>query len=110
MPNGIPVDEDDRIALLHDIKYNRTTSSADIRSADRQAIQLFYSDFAGHRNWHSAIGALGLDIKYLGESIFGVQYPRSFGDKPASGPGDVRSEFISIDKTGTTSSQQATTS
>lgn len=65
------MDEDDKIALLHDIKYNRATSSADIRSADRQAIQLFYSDFAGHHNWHSAISALGLGIKvYL---VFSTQ-------------------------------------
>lgn len=73
--NGVPVDEDDRIAQRHDIAYENATSSEHIRTADRQAIVVFTKDYLFTGNYHSAIGSAGLSLKYLAESIFGVQYP-----------------------------------
>lgn len=75
--NGRPIDEDDRIAALHDIRYHNASSSDDIRSEDREAIGLFSGDFVRTGNWHSGIGALGIGAKYIGETLFGVQYPGS---------------------------------
>lgn len=91
--NGPPVDEDDRIAQLHDQAYERAGSDSDIRAADRIAIGRFASDFLTTGNWHSAVGAFGLGAKYLGESAVGVQYPSMSGKNtvgsggPAGGAG-----------------------
>lgn len=73
--NGEPVDEDDRIARRHDILYYAATSVEDIRAANRSAIVDFTKDFLYTGNYHSAIGSVGLGLKYIGESVFGVQYP-----------------------------------
>lgn len=82
--NGEPVDEDDRIAQRHDIAYDRARNSKDIRTADKTAIGEFTSDFLRTGNSHSAIGAVGLGAKFIGESIVGVQYPSMPG--PSSTP------------------------
>lgn len=64
-----PIDEDDLIAYGHDLQYQKAKSSQDIRSADRQAIGKFASDFYETGNYHSAIGAFGLGIKYAGKTL-----------------------------------------
>lgn len=81
--NGEPVDEDDRIAQRHDIAYDEATSDEHIRAADRSAIGHFAQDYFTTGNYHSAIGAIGLGIKYAGESVFGVQYPRNVNKRTA---------------------------
>lgn len=40
------------------------------------AIADFCSDAVENRNWHSAIGVAGIGVKYLAETVVGVQYPR----------------------------------
>lgn len=76
IPINRPCDEDDFIALKHDIEYffHKTDSKA-IRYADINAIIEFYSDFVNNSNWHSLLGLYGLLGKYLGETFIGVQYP-----------------------------------
>lgn len=71
--NGLPVDLDDAIAQIHDHRYAHAQSEQDIHSADNEAIGEFLADVA---NPHSALGALGLGAKSLGEHIAGkVIYP-----------------------------------
>ncbi|CAH0562754.1 unnamed protein product [Brassicogethes aeneus] len=53
-----PIDEDDRIALIHDISYLESHSDQEIRDADLIAIQDFIEDIQETGNWHSAVGAL----------------------------------------------------
>lgn len=72
--NGEPVDEDDRIARQHDIKYDNAKTEEDIRNADIQAIILFRKNWLDG-NWHSLIGDVGLTVKYFIESFTGVIYP-----------------------------------
>lgn len=74
--NGDPVDEDDRIAQRHDIAYEDARTRGDVRRADRVAIRDFSRDLVRTGNWHSAVGAAGLGIKYAAETLVGVQYPR----------------------------------
>lgn len=82
--NSVPVDEDDRIAQRHDIAYDASTSDEHIRSADRSAISEFAKDYFTTGNYHSAIGAVGLGIKYIGESVVGVQYPRNVNKRTST--------------------------
>ncbi|KAK9498743.1 hypothetical protein O3M35_003310 [Rhynocoris fuscipes] len=72
--NGDPVDEDDRIAKVHDIKYDEAKTVEDVRKADVEAIIEFRKSWR-KGNWHSLIGDAGLSIKYLIESYTGVLYP-----------------------------------
>lgn len=74
--NGEPIDSDDRIALIHDLHYEFAETDSDVRRADRAAIADFMSDAVENRNWHSVAGAAGLGVKYLTETVVGVQYPR----------------------------------
>lgn len=71
-----PVDVDDYIAAHHDNKYHFANSPDDIRVADREAIHSFGEDFLETGNWHSAVGAAGLGVKYGVESLTGILYPR----------------------------------
>uniref|UniRef100_T1HRN5 Parvo_coat_N domain-containing protein n=1 Tax=Rhodnius prolixus TaxID=13249 RepID=T1HRN5_RHOPR len=72
--NGEPVDEDDRIAKAHDIKYENARTVEDVREADVEAIYKFRKNWR-EGNWHSFIGDVGLSIKYFVESYTGVIYP-----------------------------------
>lgn len=69
-----PVDDDDRTAYEHDLAYARAKSASEIRDADLHAIQSFAKDSLNHP--HAVIGAVGLGVKYIAESVVGVQYPR----------------------------------
>lgn len=73
--NGPPVDKDDEIAQSHDLPYSKTTTSKDIRTADKKAIVEFSKNSITTGNWHSAVGVTGLSAKYAVESITGVLYP-----------------------------------
>lgn len=69
-----PIDSDDRIAMRHDLLYERARSFKDIHVADSIAIREFASDVG---NWHSLIGAVGLGVKYGVEGSIGTNiYPR----------------------------------
>lgn len=74
--NGPPVDTDDMIAEKHDIAYHMARGSGDIRRADVEAIKEFMADAVANNNWHAAVGAVGIGVKYLVESGTGVIYPR----------------------------------
>lgn len=76
MGNGEPVDSDDRIAQVHNFRYEFALTDSDIRRADRAAIADFSRDAVNNRNWHSAVGAIGIGAKYAVETTVGVQYPR----------------------------------
>lgn len=69
--NGTPINSADSIARDHDIAYEQAKSTSDIRAADRKAI----GQFIGDKSIGGTIGAVGLGVKYIGESIVGVQYP-----------------------------------
>ncbi|KAF5281178.1 hypothetical protein FQA39_LY17849 [Lamprigera yunnana] len=73
---GEPIDEDDRIALVHDIHYHLAKSNKDIRKSDEESIIEFYNNFLRTGNWYSLIDGTGLSIKYIVESIVNVQYPK----------------------------------
>lgn len=77
---GEPVDEDDRIAYKHDLAYNKSTTTAEILQADREAISEFWGDATTNYNYHSLLGAAGLGIKHLYEKNFGVIYPSITGN------------------------------
>lgn len=77
--NGEPIDQDDLIAQVHDIDYSKAKVKSDIRKADRVAINNFLKDVKRTGNVHSALGAAGLSIKYILESLVGVQYPNISG-------------------------------
>lgn len=68
LDNGKPVDEDDRIAQLHDIAYEFAKNSEDVFRSDDEAIRSFAGDFAHSlRNWElnggDFVGVLGLGAK-----------------------------------------------
>jgi hypothetical protein len=73
--NPKPVDRDDEIAQEHDLAYQETRSSQDVRNADVHAINQFLLD--SWRNPHALLGAAGLGAKYAAESVVGQQYPKS---------------------------------
>lgn len=74
--NGVPIDEDDVISLLHDLEYELAIKKEDIIKADEKAISQFLQDFVSTGNYHSLIGYSGLKIKNVIENFIGVQYPR----------------------------------
>ena len=71
-----PIDEDDRIAQIHDKEYSSAKSNSDIVTADEKAIQAFDTDYQKTGNKHSLAGRLGLQAKKTVESVIGVQYPK----------------------------------
>ncbi|KAG8241695.1 hypothetical protein J6590_081429 [Homalodisca vitripennis] len=82
VPNGPPVDEDDRIAQEHDELHNAARNTSDIREADRIVISNFSTEFANTRNYHSLVGFIKFTFKYGAESIPRVQYPRNLPPPP----------------------------
>lgn len=94
--NGEPVDKDDRIARSHDIAYDEAFSDEHIRSADRVAIKDFGYDYLTTGNWHSLVGATGLGLKYVAESVFGVQYPRNVSERKRSAQGTMSGSHTPI--------------
>lgn len=80
---GAPVDRDDEIARKHDLAYRDATKYDHIRQADKKAILDFGEDALSNWNYHSALGAAGIGLKYGVESFAGVQYPKITGMEPA---------------------------
>lgn len=70
-----PFDDDDIIALVHDLEYQVAQSDHDIVRADLEAIQEFKDHFARTGHLGSLIGVAGLGLKYGVEQLFGVLYP-----------------------------------
>ena len=68
-----PVDVDDDIAREHDEAYNSADTIEQVRQADKHAIHDFVSDFIDTGNYHSAIGAVGLGVKHLSGSKYGLK-------------------------------------
>lgn len=74
---GFPVDSDDLIAKQHDIAYESARTTEDVHTADNEAIFAFIIDWFKNKNWHSAVGAVGLGLKHLVELISGkIFYPK----------------------------------
>ena len=74
---GSPVDTDDFIAEQHDIDYENACTVDDVYTADEKAIFAFLMDWLKKKNWHSAVGAMGLGMKHLAEVICGkIFYPK----------------------------------
>lgn len=72
-----PTDTDDVIAMEHDLAYENASDKNDIHEADKKAIFAFIIDCFKNKNWHSAIGAIGIGLKHLSEVICGrIFYPR----------------------------------
>lgn len=77
LDSGEPVDSDDLIAQEHDKAYDSAECQEDIYRADEIAIFSFIFDWIKNRNWHSALGALGISFKHCTEKVFNrVLYPR----------------------------------
>lgn len=75
--SGLPIDTDDFIAMQHDLTYENASTKDDIYAADKKAIFAFIFDFFKNKNWHSAVGAMGIGLKHLFESICcRIFYPR----------------------------------
>lgn len=92
---GDPIDEDDLIALQHDIRYELAHSEDDIINADLDAIDEFLRDFYINNNYHSIVGAIGLSFKFAFEKVFGVIYPMAGGSKKkALNRGNYRYAYI----------------
>lgn len=64
-----PIDADDRIAMEHDLLYERARSFDDIHVSDAKAIKQFGKDFITTGNWHSLVGFAGIGSKYVVEGI-----------------------------------------
>ncbi len=76
-PDPEGVDVDDNIAFDHDVRYGAAETQADVREADRIAIDEFDSDWQETGNIHSIVGRTGLQIKKTVEHHTGVLYPSS---------------------------------
>lgn len=74
---GEPVDSDDLIAQEHDRAYDSNECKENIYRTDEIEIFSFIFDWFKNRNWHSALGALGISFKHCTEKLFNrVLYPR----------------------------------
>lgn len=74
---GLPVDTDDFIAQQHDSAYENASNKEDVYHADEKAIFAFIIDWIKNKNWHSAVGAMGLGLKHCTEMICGrIFYPK----------------------------------
>lgn len=76
---AVPVDKDDEIARIHDIRYKGATARPDIVAADNDAIHQFGDDFEKTGNIHSKVGEIGLRIKQGVEHFTGPLYPKIKG-------------------------------
>lgn len=70
-----PVDQDDFIALQHDLTYGNAETQEAVNRADEIAVSEFANDFIETGNPHSLAGAVGLGAKRTIEHFVGVQYP-----------------------------------
>lgn len=99
LPNGEPVDEDDRIAQRHDEAYARAQSDADVFAADRHSTKEFFRDFVTTGNWHSAVGAVGLGTKnlveerVLGRTLYGMPAGRKRGNQGESDSAAAKRQY-----------------
>jgi hypothetical protein len=59
-----PIESDDGIARQHNLLYESARSFDDIHEADAKAIKEFGEDAITNVNWHSALGATALGMKY----------------------------------------------
>ena len=91
--NGTPINSADSIARDHDIAYEQAKSTSDIRAADRKAI----GQFIGDKSIGGTIGAVGLGVKYIGESIVGVQYPDMSKRMKPDSSSDVEMSSVPVD-------------
>jgi hypothetical protein len=74
---GLPIDTDDFIAQQHDQAYENAIDKEDIYHTDENAVFAFIIDWIKNKNWHSAVGALGLGLKHLTEVSSGkIFYPK----------------------------------
>ena len=71
----VPLDLDDEFARIHDILYEHAETQEDINAADIHFLQDTVSDIIDNGNYHSLISFLGIGLKYMLESVVGVQYP-----------------------------------
>lgn len=56
-----PVDTDDSITREHDLDCGFSIDKSVIRTADKRALQSFWSDFSKTGNWPSLVGSTGID-------------------------------------------------
>ncbi len=74
--SGDPVDTDDSIAREHDMAYESAECAGDVHRADKRAISSFCFDCWANKNWHSALGVIGLSLKLCFETLcMRVFYP-----------------------------------
>ncbi|GJQ67630.1 hypothetical protein Trydic_g8421 [Trypoxylus dichotomus] len=66
-------------------KRRKPSSESDIRKANDSAIEQFINDFWQNRNWHSAIGSVGLRAKRFVEGYTGVLYPSMYKNRDYHG-------------------------
>lgn len=71
--SGTPVDEDDRIAEIHDLAYQ--IQPQDVSHADSAAVDSFIEDWQKNKNIHSLIGGIGIQAKRSIEGVVGQRYP-----------------------------------
>lgn len=74
LDSGAPVNEADLIAQEHDNAYADAKKESDIQTADWNSASEFIGNFQDTGSIPSAIGAIGLGIKYGAERLLGVQY------------------------------------
>jgi hypothetical protein len=65
--NVNPIDSDDRIAMKHDLLYEKAKSFIEIHKADALAMRDFAFDSYKNMNWHSILRATDIGIKYAVE-------------------------------------------
>lgn len=72
-----PVNEDDRIALLHDLAYVEFENNPEqIHVSDLLDSNEFIKDFVKTGNWHTLVEYFGLSVKWIVEGLYGsVIYP-----------------------------------
>lgn len=71
--SGHPYDADDAIAEKHDLLYEVNPERAS--EADALAVDEFVEDWQTNFNYHSLIGAVGLQAKRVVEGVTGQLYP-----------------------------------
>lgn len=69
-----PVDDDDRLALLHDLDYIKVKNDKEVSDSDSLFVNEFFKDFIHTGNWHSLFGTYGLSTKFVFEKLFGNVY------------------------------------
>ena len=99
--NGQPIDSDDRIAQIHDIEYSTANTFQDIHKSDAKAIKSFAKDFISTGNWHSAIGASALGIKYATEHTIGRNlYPFNMSKRENEDDTEMESKHQKVESSG----------